>query len=90
MISPMLFVIVMDTVTRSAKEGLPWETLYADNLVLLTYNERQSQKKIEDWRKCLSSKGFKVNTLKTKVMLSTHTGEPYMTGKFPCGVVALK
>ena len=34
-LSPLLFIIVMKAVTHSVREGLPWEMLYADNLVLI-------------------------------------------------------
>ena len=32
-LSPLLFIIVMEAVTHSVREGLPWEMLYADDLV---------------------------------------------------------
>ena len=35
MLSPLLFVVVMDAVYEEAKKGLLFEILYADNLVLI-------------------------------------------------------
>ena len=35
MLSPLLFTIVMEAVTHNVREGLPWEMLYADDLVLV-------------------------------------------------------
>ena len=32
-LSPLLFIIVMEAVTHSVREGLPWKMLYADDLV---------------------------------------------------------
>jgi hypothetical protein len=34
-LSPLLFVVVMEVLAQSVKEGLPWELLYADDLVLI-------------------------------------------------------
>ena len=34
-LSPLLFIIVMEAVTHSVREALPWEMLYADDLVLV-------------------------------------------------------
>jgi len=34
-LSPLLFVIVMEMVMRELRDGLPWELLYADDLVLM-------------------------------------------------------
>ena len=31
-LSPLLFIIVMEAVTYTVREGLPWEILYADDL----------------------------------------------------------
>ena len=36
-LSPLLFIIVMDTLPEEFREGLPWEVLYADDLVLMLH-----------------------------------------------------
>ena len=41
-LSPLLFVAVMEVVTRGGvKEGLPWELLYADDLVLVAQSKEE-------------------------------------------------
>merc|ERR1712044_123466 len=77
----------MDAVTEPAREGLPWEVLYADALVLMANSEEELTRKMAHWRGCLSSKGLKVNTGKTMVMVSAvGAGEIRKAGKHPCGV----
>ena len=86
-LSPLLFTIVMDTVSRTAREGLPWEVLYADDLVLMADSEEELARKSTEWRRSLSAKGMKINTGKTKVMVSAvGAGEEPKSGVFPCGV----
>ena len=34
-LSPLLFIIVMDTLPEEFREDLPWEVLYADDLILM-------------------------------------------------------
>ncbi len=34
-LSPLLFEAVMEVLAQNVKEGLPWELLYADDLVLI-------------------------------------------------------
>ena len=34
-LSPLLFIIVMEALSRKFKVGCPWKMLYADNLVLI-------------------------------------------------------
>ena len=34
-LSPLLFTIVMEALTQDVRVGLPWELLYADDLVLM-------------------------------------------------------
>ena len=86
-LSPLLFAIVMDAVTETARGGLPWEVLYADDLVLMADNEEDMMRMLTEWRGCLRSKGLKVNTGKTKVMVSAvGAGETRKAGAYPCGV----
>jgi len=38
-ISPLLFVIVMEALSREFRVALPWELLYADDLVVIAETE---------------------------------------------------
>ena len=35
LLSPLLFIIVLEALSREFRTGLPWELLYADDLVLM-------------------------------------------------------
>ena len=62
-------------------------SLYADDLVLMADSEEELMRKMAQWRGCLSSKGLKVNTGKTKVMVSAvGARETRKAGKHPCRV----
>jgi hypothetical protein len=39
-LSPLLFIIVMQAITKNISKGLPWEILYADDLVIVTDSEK--------------------------------------------------
>ena len=56
-LSPLLFIIVMEAVTHSVREGLPWEMLYADDLVLVGKCEEELKEKLRKWNEYLKDKG---------------------------------
>jgi hypothetical protein len=86
-LSPLLFIIVMQALSNNFREGLPWELLYADDLALLADSEEKLQEKIELWRRGMEEKGLRVNMGKTKVMkCQVMRGRTVAIGKFPCGV----
>ena len=49
-LSPLLFIIVLEALSREFREGLPWELLYADDLVLLAETEGLLVEKIQKWK----------------------------------------
>ena len=85
-LSPLLFAIVIDEVSKSAREGLPNEILYADDLVLASDSIADLRQRFVKWGKCLTSKGLRVNMKKTKFMVSGTEGEQVSSKIDPCGV----
>ena len=86
-LSPLLFVIVMQAVTKHVASGLPWELLYADDLVIMAESEDELRTKLIEWKSEMEKKGLRVNMGKTKVMCSEYgKGKVNKGAKFPCGV----
>jgi len=69
-LSPLLFVIVMDAISREFRLALPWELLYADDLAVIAETEEELIKRLNKWKDNVESKGTRVNMNKTKVMIS--------------------
>ena len=86
MLSPLLFAIVVDVITENARRGVVNELLYADNLVLMSETMEDLKERLWNWKDALESKDFKVNTRKTKVMVSGSEGELFKSKIYPCGV----
>ena len=86
-LSPLLFIIVLEALTREFREGLPMELLYADDLVIMVGMMEQLVVKVREWRAGLEGKGLKVNFGKTKV-LKCHflSGQVENSGKWPCRI----
>ena len=60
MLSPLLFVIVMEVITKVLRVGLPWELLYADDLILMAESEVELSEKIVNWKAGMEVKGLKM------------------------------
>ena len=86
-LSPLLFIIVLEALSLEFRTGAPWELLYADDLVVIAETEEELRAKLSKWKKGMEAKGLRVNVGKTKVMFSGH-GLHSLTdsGKHPCGV----
>jgi len=69
-LSPLLFVIVMEAISREFRVSLPWELLYADDLAVIAETEEELIKRLNEWQDNVESKGMRVNMNKTKVMIS--------------------
>ena len=72
-LSPYLFIIVLDVISEEFRCGLPCE-LFADDLAVVTETEEQMQWRWVGWQIWMESKGLKVKTGKTEVMVSSRRG----------------
>ena len=87
MLSPLLFVMVMEALSRRCRDGLPDELLYADDLIVVAKTRELLKERLVAWRKGLEAKGLRVNIAKTKVMrCRVGDGLVKAGGKDPCGV----
>ena len=75
MITPLIFAIVVDAVTKQVRKGLLNEILYVDDFVLMSENLEDLRERFQRWRGALKSKGMKVKIRKTKMMVSGAEGE---------------
>jgi hypothetical protein len=87
-LSPLLFIIVLDELSKKFRVGLPWELLYADDLALLAETEEELITKIKHWKDGMEMKGLRVNMTKTKVLRCQKKKEVQVedSSKDPCGV----
>jgi hypothetical protein len=67
-LSPYLFALVMDEVTRDIQGGIPWCMLIADDVVLVDESKTGIDQKLELWRRTLEAKDFRLNRSKTEYM----------------------
>jgi len=75
-LSPLLFVIVMEAISREFRVALPWELLYADELVVIAETEEDLIKRLKEWKNNVENRGMRVNMNKTKVMISGERQKP--------------
>ena len=87
-LSPLIFVVVVDVVIEHAREGLLNEISYSDDLVLISESLDELRERFQRWRNALKDRGLKVNVGKTKMLL-TGTKEEIVLSKIDsCGVCA--
>ena len=60
-LSPLLFVIVMEAISREFRVALPWELLYFDDLVVIAENEEDQIKRLNKWKDNVKNRGMRVN-----------------------------
>ena len=62
---------MLDTIRAHFRGSLPWELLFADDLVVIAESEEEAQEKWLRWQAGMARHGLKVNTSKTEVMVSS-------------------
>jgi len=59
-------MIVTEAISREFRVALPWELLYADDLVVIAETEEELIKRLSEWKDNVESKDMRVNMNKTK------------------------
>jgi len=57
-LSPFLFTLIMDELTKGIQDGLPWCILFADDIIFIDETREGVNVKLERWRHTLESTGF--------------------------------
>ena len=83
-LGPLLFIIVLEALSREFREDLPMELLYADDLVLIVVTKELILEKVRKWKEGMEKKGLRVNAGKTKVMwCQVSKGQAEDSGEHP-------
>ena len=69
-LSPLLFILVLEALSRQFRTGVPWELLYADDLVVMADSLEECIARLKAWKEGMERKGLRVNMKKTKLMVS--------------------
>ena len=86
-LSPLLFILVLEALSQGFRTGVPWELLYADDLVVIADTLEECINKLKAWKNGMENRGLRVNLKKTKFMISG-AGRDMLrdSGAFPCAV----
>ena len=85
-LSPLLFVIVMEALSRECRIGCTWKFLYTGDLVMSNIVE-DLKIQLQAWRTALDIRGLGINVGKTKTLDSSGEAQkPTRNVKWSCGV----
>jgi len=65
----------MDAVSEYVQHDVPWDMLYADDLIIAAVLLAKLQERFGEWQEALERKGLKVNADKTETMVCARTAE---------------
>ena len=68
-LSMLLFIIVLEALSRKFRSGFPWEDLNTDDLVIIAESLGRMCQEALDLDKAMEEKGLRVNVGKTKIMI---------------------
>ena len=85
-LSPLLFIIFMEALSREFKVSNPWELLYAYDLVLMAETLENLKKKLANWKDNIKAKGLRVNFIKTKLCSKHNSTAKSDPGKWSCSI----
>lgn len=79
-LSPLVFAIILDVISRGIQDDVPWCMLFADDIVLVAESRGEVNAKWELWRSNLESQGLRVSRSKTSISGVTSVVRPTRKG----------
>ena len=86
-LSPLLFLIVLEALSHELRAGVSWDDLYAVDLVIIADSLEEYVRRLLIWKEAMEKKGLRVNAGKKKVMIcGTSLNLLQSSGEYPCAV----
>ena len=82
-LSPFLFTLALDELTRGIQDEVPWCMLFADDIILVDETGQGVNDKLESWRLTLEASGFRLSRSKTEYLHCCFNGRSEEGGKSP-------
>jgi len=57
-LSPLLYIIVMDAISEATRREVPWDMLYAEDLITAEDSASNLQTRFSGWQRALESEGL--------------------------------
>ncbi|XP_076901808.1 uncharacterized protein LOC143556356 [Bidens hawaiensis] len=73
-LSPFLFMVVMDELSKLIQELVPWCMLFSDDIVLVAETKQSLNERLEEWRVALEDKCLRISRSKTKYLFCDFSG----------------
>ncbi|XP_022013961.1 uncharacterized protein LOC110913437 [Helianthus annuus] len=73
-LSPFLFAVVLDELSKLIQEPVPWCMLFVDDIVLIAETKQCLNARIKEWRVALEGKGLRISRSKTEYLHCDFSG----------------
>ncbi|KAD6795909.1 hypothetical protein E3N88_06805 [Mikania micrantha] len=73
-LSPFLFAVILDELSRSIQAHIPWCMLFADDIVLVAETKEELNVRLEEWRTTLEQRGLRISRTKTEYLHCQFSG----------------
>ena len=85
----MLFIIVLDTLTKDIQKEAPWNMMLADDIILAGEQRSIVERDAQIWVQRLEKKGLRVSGKRTEYMVASFSGQ-FANEELTIGNEALK
>ncbi|XP_057535493.1 uncharacterized protein LOC130813668 [Amaranthus tricolor] len=72
--SPFIFMVIMEEISKSMWESVPWCKLFANDIVLVAETKKEANSKLEEWREALEDKELCISRTNTEYLRCISVG----------------